>query len=146
MKKLFLSLLAIVICLSLTTGCDSKMENNSNDNNTNNTEEKNNNKLTSISDFEKEIKTLGISYKKTEMVASYIGAESGIKLTADDKVIEIYKYDITTDEYKTAESNQQITITGVGNYDAIVKNGYALLIDDDFPKYNFIIEIFNKLK
>ena len=144
MKKIFISLFAIIICLSLTTGCNSNNEEitNEQNNNINETESK----LSSIDDFENEIKKLGINYEKIKMDSSYIGAEEGIKLTSNDKTLEIYKYNDKTDSYKTAENTQKITLTGIGSYDAIVKNGYALLIDNDFPQYDSIIEIFNKLK
>lgn len=132
MKKLLFSLLAIIVCLSFATGCDNKNVTSNN--------------ISSVDEFSQEVKELGINYVETEMAGSYIGAESGIKLTADNKKLEIYKYNTSTEEYKNAEANQKITITGIGSYDAIVKNGYALLIDEDYPQYDSIIELFNKLK
>ncbi len=145
MKKIMTILFAGLICLSLTgCGSENKTTIDNKDNDTNISEDTNS--LTSIDDFEKEVKNLGITYTKTDMVATYINAESGIKLVNGDYKLEIYKFDSSTDAYKNAEKNQKVTMEGFGDFDAIVKNGYALMIDDEFPKYDSVIEIFNKLK
>lgn len=151
MKKIYILLSVFALCL-FVTGCGSKNEEVKENNNTieNNDKEKEpieeTKELTSIEDFENEVKNLGISYTKTQMAAEYINAQSGIKLISGDSQLEIYKFDINSNAYKTAEQKQKVTMDGFGDFDAIVKNGYALMIDDNFPQYDKVIEIFNSLK
>lgn len=143
MKKIYVFMLIFVLTFTIT-GCDSKSKENSDANNTP-TEEKLN-EITSIEDFEKEVKKMGISCKKTQMVAEYIGAQSGIKLECNNSALEIYKFSNSSDAYKAAEKEQKISMEGFGKFDAVVKNGYALMIDVNFPQHDKIIELFDKLK
>ncbi len=155
MKK-YLSLVMIIALVFCLTGCGDKEADNKKDESSNNTtnETTDNNQeetnketeLTSINDFESEVQKLGIDYEKTDMVASYINAETGIKLKSGDTKLEIYKFDSSSEAYKKAETNQKVTMEGFGDFEAIVKNGYALMIDNNFPQYDKVIEIFNKLK
>ncbi len=146
MKKISVLLVIFVLCFAIT-GCGQNVENNTNnDNSTNNETVKEEKKLSSIDDFKNEVKKLGIDFEETKMSAEYINAESGLKLTSDGKKLEVYKFDTNSEHYKTAEENQKVTMDGFGSFDAIVKNGYALMIDDNFPQYDKVIEIFNKLK
>lgn len=146
MKKISVLLVIFVLCFAIT-GCGQNVENNTNnDNSTNNETVKEEKKLSSIDDFKNEVKKLGIDFEETKMSAEYINAESGLKLTSDGKKLEVYKFDTNSEHYKTAEENQKVTMDGFGSFDAIVKNGYALMIDDNFPQYDKVIEIFNNLK
>ena len=144
MKKVFTTLFIVTISLFMITGCGDK-ENTNKDVENNDTPTVNNS-ISSINDFVSEVKKLGIEVNETQMLASMVGAESGSKLTIDGKKLEIYHFDTSSDEYIEAEKNQKITLSGYGSYDAIVKNGYALMIDSSFPEYNSIIDIFNRLK
>ncbi len=74
------------------------------------------------------------------------GAKTGNKYISENKALEIYQYEKSSDSYKNAEKNQKITVEGFGDFEAIVKNGYALIIDKDYPHYDEIIALFNKLK
>lgn len=154
MKKIYTLFIVFVLFICVTgCGTNDQEENKSNNNTIEENETKkdevkteNNNEITSIDDFENEVKTLGISYTKVQMAAEYVGAESGIKLKSGDYKLEIYKFDSSSNTYKTAEQNQKLSMEGYGDFDAIVKNGYAIMIDKDFPQYDKVIEIFNKLK
>ena len=146
MKKISVLLVIFVLCFAIT-GCGQNVENSTNnDNSAKNETVKEEKQLSSIDDFKNEVKELGINFEETKMSAEYINAESGLKLTSDGKKLEVYKFDTNSEHYKTAEENQKVTMDGFGSFDAIVKNGYALMIDDDFPQYDKVIEIFNKLK
>lgn len=146
MKKISVLLVIFVLSFAIT-GCGQKAENSTNnDNSANNETVKEEKQLSSIDDFKNEVKELGINFEETKMSAEYINAESGLKLTSDGQKLEVYKFDTNSEHYKTAEENQKVTMDGFGSFDAIVKNGYALMIDDDFPQYDKVIEIFNKLK
>lgn len=144
MKKLFISLLCLVAVFSITA-CGNDKKNTTNNNNDTNTNETNNS-LSSINDFETEFQKLNIEYEKTEMAAAFVGAESGVKLTSSDYKLELYSFDKNSEAYKTAEETQQLSMEGFGNFDAIVKNGYAIMIDNDFPNYDDVMNIFDKLK
>lgn len=93
--------------------------------------------------FEETLNSKGIAYEKTEMAAGMIGAESGTKYKIGDGKVELYKFDISTEAYKSAEKTQKIALEGFGEFKATVKNGYALMLENlDEKQY---IEIFNSL-
>ena len=93
-----------------------------------------------FSEFEEELKKSGIKYETVKMAANLIGAQDGMKYKIGDGVIELYRYDIDSDSYKTAEQTQSIYLDGFGSFEAKVKNGIAILIRDlDEEKYTAII-------
>ena len=132
MKKVLMVLFSFMLIISFT-GC-------------NKTENKDNSSFQSISDFEAEVKKVVVIKEETVLVASAFNAKDGLKLvTENEKILEIYSFDKNSAAYKKAEKNQKLTLEGFGEFDAIVKNGYAIAIEEDFPKYQEILNIFNKL-
>lgn len=138
-KKLFM---IIVLFLSIITACTNDDKNKENVDLDDINQE---NKINSIEEFENEIKVLKLNYDKVQMVAGFVGAKEGIKLYIGNSKLEIYKFDKQSSDYQKAYNNQKIIVNGKNEYSAIVKNGYALLIDEDFPEYDKIISIFERL-
>lgn len=148
MKKVFSLLLIMILCVSLTACGEKKETNNNKDNNNPEKYNSNNNENQKKYDllyFETEVKKIDPSLEKTEAFASMIGAENGYKLKNNDYTVEIYLFDKSSSAYKTSESKQKIIIDGFGEFDAIVKNGYALVIDSTYNYYNQVKNIFDKL-
>ena len=146
MKKKIISILLLII-LFVTVGCD-KIENNGySKSNTiqSNTEKKSVEKIT-IENIESKIKNLGISVEKSESYYEMVGATAGFKLNSGDTRIEIYKFDKNSDVYKIAERNQSLSIDDDYSFDAVVKNGYAYVIDEDFPNYSEVVKLLNQLE
>lgn len=144
MKKIILSLL-IVIFIFTMTGCS---ENKTTNKTAANSKEKSS---YSLSDFTKEYEELGIDAQKTDVAYSMVGAKDGIKYIANSNDeaygLEVYKFDQNSDAYKKAEKNQQLTLEDMDmSLNATVKNGYALILDESYPKHDEIIELFNKLR
>lgn len=144
MKRFVICIMAILTCFILTA-CDN------NANKENNKDNKNNNKTTeeiiNLSNVESKIKSLGIDFKKTEVSYEMVGAKDGFKLVSGDYRIEVYKFNTSSESYKTAESSQKLTIDSMNySFDAKVQNGYAYIIDDEFPQYSEVIKILNNLK
>lgn len=147
MKKTLFFLVVLVGLLTIT-GCDSTKNEKNNDNS--NQEQKEEQPQVEkdtydINDFESDVKALISDVNVTEMAAELVGAESGIKLTSNDSKVELYKFDKNSSTYKTAEENQQLTMEGFGNFDATVQNGYAMIIDENFPNKADVENLFNKL-
>lgn len=100
-----------------------------------------------LENLQSKIEALGISCEKTEVYYQMVGATNGFKLNAEDTRVEIYKFDKSSDAYKKAEKEQKITLDGMDmSFDAKVQNGYAYIIDNEFPKYDEVINILNNLK
>lgn len=147
MKKILLSIFAILVCFSLT-GCANKTENdksnndNSNKTNTNKTEEK-----VTLDNLEEKVKSLGIIFEKTETAYAMVGAKAGYKLSTDEGRVEVYQFDKSGDAYKTAEKKQQLVIESMNyTFEAKVQNGYAYIIDKEFPQYDKVVSLLEKLK
>ncbi len=93
------------------------------------------------------IEDLGLTCEKNESLFSLVGATNGFKLKSQEKTLEIYQFDTNSDSYKLAESTQQLTLQSFNStLPAVVKNGYAYLIDSDFPQYNEVITLLDNLK
>lgn len=144
-----------MIGLFTITGCGNSNNENNQTNNQNQPKEQQEQQIQqeqvetdsySLNDFENDVKKLVANIEITQMAAEYVGAESGIKLKSNNSKIEIYKFDKNSSTYQTAEKNQQLTMEGFGNFDAKVQNGYALIIDENFPNKTDIENLFNKLK
>ena len=60
--------------------------------------------------------------------------------------VEIYKFDKSSDAYKDAEKSQKLTLSGLdSSFDATVKNGYAYVIDNEFPKHDEVVNLLEQL-
>ena len=141
MKKTFLVLMCFVLLL---TGCGKENTNNTATNKGNGATAKENVDLTNV---QSKIENLGVNVSKEEVFYEMVGASDGMKLLSDEYRIEIYKFDKKSDEYKLAEQNQKLTLDGSEmSFDAVVKNGYAYLIDDEFPEHDAIVNILEQLK
>lgn len=98
-----------------------------------------------IDNIQKHIESLGINVEVDEPYYKLVGANAGIKIYSGDSRIEIYRFDKSSDAYKKAEKEQKLSSGGIASFDAVVKNGYAYLIDDNFPKRSEIISLLDKL-
>lgn len=143
MKKIFSFILVLTISFVLA-GCSSNEVNTTEDSNTNNTEQA---VTKDLSYFKEEAERLVTDSTESEVYYSMVGATNGVKIYNSDESlrIEIYEFDEDSGSYKEAEEDQQLCISDDYCFSATVKNGYALLIDDDFPNYDEIISIFNDL-
>lgn len=141
MKKIFICLFSLVLCFSLA-GCN--MENNKKSEDNININE--NEKIT-LNNLEEKIKNLGISLEKVETVYAMVGAKDGYKLQSGDAHIEVYQFDESSEAYKNAQKNQQLLIESMNySFDAKVQNGYAYIIDQNFPEYDKVILLLENLK
>lgn len=98
-----------------------------------------------IDNIQKHIESLGIKVEVDEPYYKLVGANAGIKIYSGDSRIEIYRFDKSSDAYKKAEKEQKLSSGGIASFDAVVKNGYAYLIDDNFPKRSEVISLLDKL-
>lgn len=57
---------------------------------------------TKFEQFEAGLDELGIKYEKVTMGADLVGAQEGVKYKLSDGNVELYKFDTSTDAYKTA--------------------------------------------
>lgn len=141
----------LIISLSLLalfgiTGCNNKENNNDDTNNIQENDKQNTNTVT-LNNLESKIKDLGITVSKTQTSYEMVGAKNGYKLKSGETTLEVYQYDTNSESYKSAEANQKITLEEMNmSFDAIVKNGYAYILDGNFPQYDKVIEILNKLQ
>lgn len=146
MKKLLIITLAFGLAITLT-GCGNDNKEQTTDNNDNKSEQSQTQTSYSLSDFENDVKALIPTMQKSEVFYQMVGAIDGFKIydsTDQTARIEIYKFDKASDEYKKAEADQKLYMNNF-SFDATVKNGYAFIIDDEFPEHDKIIELFNKL-
>lgn len=148
MRKLLAIFLVGIVAFTLT-GCgntEKTDETNTNNNGGSQTEETVTKDLTY---FRNEVKEIVTTSNESEVVFAMVGAINGVKIYADEDQssrVEIYQFDKTSDKYKTAEQDQKLCISADYCFDATVKNGYAMLIDDSFPQKDEVISLFNELK
>lgn len=144
MKKfLFVNLAILTLCFFLV-GCGNKSTNENKTSNDNTPTSKENITLDNI---QSKIEALGITCEKTEVYYQMVGATNGFKLNVDDTRVEIYKFNKSSDAYKKAEKEQKLTLNDMDmSFDAKVQNGYAYIIDDEFPEYEKVVSILNQLK
>lgn len=98
-----------------------------------------------INNLKSKIESLGITVESKDAYYKMVGAENGMKLYAGDYRIEVYKFDETSKEYIEAKKNQKLK-TSISSFDATVKNGYAYIIDDEFPKHDEVLKLLEKLR
>ncbi|MEA4964582.1 MAG: hypothetical protein VB055_02010 [Oscillospiraceae bacterium] len=105
--------------------------------------------LASLSDFVGAVKALGVSFTEETTEYTLVGAEDGCKLTAEENVamLELYVFDTGTDAYQAAETSGQLHIEEMDDsFDAVVANGYAIVMDDSFPQREEIYPLFYSLQ
>ena len=143
MKRIFI----LGLTLFLLTGCgNAKVDNNTNkkeDSKQTTTEEVKEN--INLLNIKNKIDELGITTSEEDVFFQMVGANAGTKIYSGDYRVEIYKFDTSTAEYKKAESSQKLEISEDMTFDAVVKNGYAYIIDDDFPQHDAVVELLNGL-
>lgn len=98
-----------------------------------------------MSNIKSEIEKLGIDVEEKNAYYEMVGASDGVKIYSGDYRIEIYKFDKSSEKYIEAEKNQKLKTT-ISSFDATVKNGYAYLIDDQFPKHDEVIKLLEELQ
>ena len=101
--------------------------------------------LTVFEQFENSLDDSNVIYEKVTMAAELVGALQGIKYETDKGIAEIYIFDMSSDSYKNAVENQALELDGFGPFEAVVKNGMALLLSDDADN-DFFEVLFDKLK
>lgn len=146
MFKKKLLIMFVLLSLAAFTGCSNEKTNN------NNGQENDNNNIVqeeniTLSNLEQKINDLGIETTKTKTAYEMVGAKDGYKLTSNNSTLEVYQFDTSTDAYKTAEETQKITLESMGiSFDAVVKNGFAYILNNNFPEYDAVLNLLNKLQ
>lgn len=158
MKK---NIIIILVLVLLFTGCENKEEQKIADDKTKNNvqevkedenkeqkEEVKEEKI-NLENLEAKLNELNINITTIKMEASYVKAIEGYKYKTNNATLEVYKFDTSSEAYKKAETNQKITLES-GNYrqnfNAVVKNGYAYILDNKFPEQEKVKELLNKLQ
>ena len=100
-------------------------------------------------EFKTEIGNLGIKATEEETMFELVGAKSGFKLSADGKTLELYVFDKDRDAYKNAEKDGELTMESLGSditENGKVANGYAIILPGDFPQYEKVLALFERLE
>ncbi|MCO8193380.1 hypothetical protein [Anaerofustis sp. NSJ-163] len=140
LKKLLALLIVALMAVSFVA-CGGK---------TNNTEETQTSepKIT-VEEFKAELKNLGIEGTEEETMYELVGATAGFKFTADDKTLELYTFDKDSNAYKNAKKDGKLTMESLGSEiteNVTVANGYAIILPTDFPQYDAVLALFNRLQ
>lgn len=144
MKKGLISIMAIAMVFTLTACGNNNTSTTTNDNNNNATETKKSS--INLDNVKSKIEELGVNVEETEVYYQMVGATNGMKLVSGDYRIEVYKFDKSSDSYKAAEKNQKLSISEDYSFDAVVKNGYAYIIDAEFPQHDNVVKLLDQLK
>ena len=124
MKKSIFYLVIILVISLILTGCGSNNE----ELESNEVKESDNQVSYTFEDLKTDLMALDSSTEINDKSASLIGAEEGYGYIIGECNIEVYKYDKNSEQYKTAEQNQQISMPSFGmTFKATVKNGYAYI-------------------
>ena len=123
-KKAILFVSAIALTLILT-GCGSN-------GGVETVEQSGGNKASyTFDNLKEDLTALDSNIEINDKSAELVGATEGYGYMMDGCTIEVYKYDKTSDQYKTAEKEQKISMPSFGmSYNATVKNGYAYMVLD----------------
>lgn len=100
-------------------------------------------------EFKTEIGNLGIKATEEETMFELVGAKSGYKLSADGKTLELYVFDKDSEAYKNAEKDGKLTMESLGSditENVKVANGYAIILPSDFPQYEKVLALFERLE
>lgn len=150
-KGEILIILSLCIALATFTGCggeqresvekvddvsvssQSESETTISENNEDNGDNDNKNDVSteesSLTDLEEYLLSVGVlSGERTETAASMIGALSGFKYA--DSYVEIYEYDVNSEEYKKLSSGESVELDGMAGVSikATAINGKYVLI------------------
>jgi uncharacterized lipoprotein YehR (DUF1307 family) len=146
MGKVFTFLLIGVLSLVLV-GCGNQEATNNTNENDNTGNQTNETVKKDLAYFKTEVKELVTGATETTVYFEMVGATDGAKIydESEENRVEIYQFDKSSDKYKKAEVDQKICLSEDMCFDAIVKNGYALIIDDSFPQKDEVLSLFNEL-
>lgn len=99
-----------------------------------------------INYFKSEVTKVVDGYKEDSAYYQMVGAEDGFKVlnSREEIVAEIYVFDKKSEDYINAEKQQKLCLYGENCFLAVIKNGYALVTDDERYQEK-IINIFNQL-
>lgn len=142
MKKKTFGLFFVILLLFTFTACGTSKEKSNKEND----DIAESDKIKSITEFKTEVKNLGVTFDEVQLVAISVGAKEALRLTSGQSKLDIYFFDETTDDYKKAYQSQKIISYGTDEQKAIVKNGYAVVIPNDYPEYDEIIKLVNRLR
>ena len=108
--------------------------------------------------FPDKIAALGIDAEKVWVAADMIGAVDGFKLEAGTSTVsnggstmsspiacEVYRFDPNSEVYQTLETTGMIEFMGFP-IEMETCNGYGLIISDDFPEYEKVIDLFGQIQ
>ena len=125
MKKKLLLFVSVTAITLILTGCGSNTSSEP-------TKQSGGTKASyTFENLKEDLTALDSNIEIYEKSAGLVGATEGYGYIMGDCSIEVYKYDKTSDQYKTAEKEQKISMPSFGmTYSATVKNGYAYMITD----------------
>ena len=100
-----------------------------------------------FTNFEKGLNNLEIEYEKTELDASFFGAEKAYSYISNEKKIMLYVYSNNSKYYKQglndgfviSKNNDESKLYGV------VTNNCILYMESEFPKDTEVLELFQNL-
>ena len=84
--------------------------------------------------FEQGLTDLGYEYSRMTMAAEYIGALSGYKYETDSFDIEVYKYNVESENYKNIQSTESIYMDGFGTIPVYVNRDMVMIQSDAIPQ------------
>lgn len=111
--------------------------------------------VASINDFKNKLNEneIEISEENENTECELIGAAEGVSYKIDDKVIQVYKFDLdksdelTVENIKKAQEEQKVVMPSFNNSEFKVKynKGLILINSEDHPQSEKIVEIFESL-
>ena len=139
-------LLIIGCCALFLTGCGDKKEASDNTSNTNVSDNSSSNQTKStytLEDLKNDLTSVDSNLEVQEKSASLVGATEGYGYIMSGCNVEVYKFDVNSDSYKTAEQNQELNLEAFGTkLKASVKNGYAYYVNEDENNCSYIEKLF----
>lgn len=125
-EKIFIIIMSLFFLTACNNNTNDKYEKKQNDENINIKDNYDFNSLKNdFNSIENEIEI-------TPMMADMIGATEGYKYKFSNCIIEVYKFNEESQDYKTALENQQFYLKDFEHkYNAVVKNGFGYSMDDE---------------
>lgn len=132
MFKRITILIVTIVFAFLLTGCGSKDVNNSTEENKDNmsTEQTTKSSYT-FENLKSDLTGLDSGIQVNQKSATMVGAEEGYGYIMSSCSLEVYRFDKSSEQYKTAEKEQKLSMPSMNmSFNATVKNGYAYLVTD----------------